>query len=664
MKRRSLIFIAILCLLLAAPLSQASAKETWTRVRTKNFLLVGNAGDKEIRRVATRLEQFRDVLGRLLNRANLNSSTPTTVVVFKNRSAYQPFAPANTAGYFQSGPDMNYIALSAEQNPADPFPFSVIFHEFVHFLVKNNLQDVPAWFNEGLAEYYSTLEVTDDERKVQIGLPIGYHLRALREQKLLPLQTLLAVDHDSAHYNEKNKRSVFYAQSWALVHYLLLGNDGKRRPQFNKFLGLLLARNPIEESFQQAFQIDFATLEKELKEYVNRRTYPGQVATFERKLEFDAEIQSAPLTEAESQFYLGDLLLHIHDLDRAEKYLQQAVKLDANLSIAEASLGMLYMRRNNFAEARRHLERAASGDTRNYLVHYYYAVVLSREGMDAGGLIARHSPETLAKMRDELKKTIELSPNFADAYRLLAFVNLAAGDKTDESVTLLRRAIALEPGEPQHKFMLAQVYMRKRDFKAARQLLEGVVRVGTAQLKAPAQQLLDRLAAIEAQAARWQRDAEKRAGGETDDPDSSEETPETQRAGGASQSQPRAENARRKTPQSDVALDAPAGVSGLQPPGPGEEQVRGLLVGIDCSGRDIILLVRVGTRLLKLQSPGLEDIEFVTYSASVSGDITCGTRKPENPVIVNYRPSKNARARFDGQALVVSFVTQEMLENK
>jgi FimV-like protein len=660
MKRRRLTFIALFCLLLVAPLSlEVEAKENWTSVRTKNFFLVGNASDKEIRRVATRLEQFRDVLGRLLARANLASSTPTTVVVFKSRSAYQPFAPPNTDGYFQPGQDMNYIALSAEQNPADPFPFSVIFHEYVHFLVKNNLQNVPVWFNEGLAEYYSTLEVMPDDRKVQIGLTIGSHLHALREQKLLPLSTLLAVDHDSPYYNEKDKKGVFYAESWALVHYLLLGNDGKYYPQFGAFLGLLLANKPVEDAFKQAFQVDFATLEKELKEYIKRHTFPGQMATFERKLEFDAEMQSAPVTEAESQFYLGDLLLHAQQFDRAEKFLQQAVKLDPNLSIADASLGMLYTWKGNFADARRHLERAVAGNTRNYLVHYYYAMMLSREGMEAGGRISSYSPETNAKMRAELKRTIELAPDFAEGYRLLAFVDLVAGDKTDEAIALLRRAIALEPGEPQHKFMLAQVYVQKQDFKTARELFEAVIRTGEPELKAQAEQMLGSLAFIEKGAARRQANAEKPA---AEDADEEQETDRAEQPSAPPQLRRKAESGKQpKSPQSDVTLDVPAGAT-LRKPGPGEEQVRGLLVAIDCSGRNIILIVRVGTRLLRLQSAGLEDIEFITYSPDINGDVTCGTRKPENPVIVNYRPSKNTRAKVDGQPLVVSFVTKELLE--
>ena len=655
MKRYTLASLALLCLLLVAPLAPASAKDTWMSVRSKNFFLVGNANEKEIKRVATRLEQFRDVLGRLL-KANLTSSTPTTVIVFKSQSAYQQFAPPNSAGYFQSGPDMNYIALSAERNPNDLHPFSTIFHEYVHFLVRNNLRDVPAWFNEGLAEYYSVLEVEDDDRKVQIGLPIGEHLYALRQQKLLPLKTLFAVDHSSPYYNEKNKQSVFYAQSWALVHYLLLGNEAKRQPQFATFVNLLMNNKTVEEAFQQAFQMDFVTLEKELKEYISRRSYPGPVATFERKLEIDAEMQSAVLTEAEGQFYLGDLLLHAHQLERAEKLLQQAVKLDPNLSIAEASLGMLYMRKNDFAEAKRHLERAVAGDTRNYLVHYYYAMMLSREGVDASGMISSYPPELLEKMRAELKKTIELAPTFAEGYRLLAFINLVAGDKTDESLTLLKRAVALEPGELRHRYMLAQVYMQKRDYAAARALLETVVRGdGDPQTRAHAQRMLDTVIAIEAQAARWKADDERPA---------NEPANEAATTNNGPPKLGKRENSNPPPPPPPASAGGSGPRIGLRQPLPGEEQVRGTLVGIDCSGTNIVLTIRVGERLLKLESEGLEDIEFVTYSPDISGDMTCGTRKPENPVIVIYRPSKNARAKVNGQVLAVSFVTKEMLENK
>src|SRR5437763_11634367 len=186
MKRRLLTVPAIACLLLVAFVTPASAKDSWTSVRSQNFFLVGNVSEKEIRQVATRLEQFRDVFIRLFSRAKFTSPVPTTVIVFKSMGSYKPFNPGNNAGYFQKGQDVNYITLTTE---ASQNPFSVIYHEYVHLLVDNTNGNVPVWFNEGLAEYYSSFDIEED-RKVHLGELIPYHLQTLREQKLLPLRTL------------------------------------------------------------------------------------------------------------------------------------------------------------------------------------------------------------------------------------------------------------------------------------------------------------------------------------------------------------------------------------------------------------------------------------------------------------------------------------------
>ena len=228
MKRSAVFFATILCFLTFLP-AQTSvwAKDNWVSVRSKNFFLIGNASEKEIRQVGTRLEQFREVFSRLFTRMNLTSPVPTTVIVFKSDKSYAPFKPnPNLAGYFQPGPDVNYITLTTETRGAQD-PFNIIFHEYTHLLVNNNSGNVPIWFNEGLAEYYSTVKVTDDQ-KFELGNPISSHVYLLRDKKMLPLRTLFQVDHKSPYYNERDKQSVFYAESWALMHYLILGKGAQR----------------------------------------------------------------------------------------------------------------------------------------------------------------------------------------------------------------------------------------------------------------------------------------------------------------------------------------------------------------------------------------------------------------------------------------------------
>ncbi len=138
--RSLLIGLVFLFAALIHPLS-AQGKDTWTIVHSKNFTLVGNASEKEIRHVATRLEQFRDVFQRLLQSAKFDTPVPTTVIVFKSMSSYKPFNIGNNAGYFQKGEDVNYITLTTESGGQNPF--NVIYHEYVHLLVDNNLGNAP-----------------------------------------------------------------------------------------------------------------------------------------------------------------------------------------------------------------------------------------------------------------------------------------------------------------------------------------------------------------------------------------------------------------------------------------------------------------------------------------------------------------------------------------
>ena len=206
MNHRALVPALILCICVHLPARASIAKETWTSVRSQNFMVVGNAGEREMRKLATRLEQFRQAISLLFPRTRIESPAPTTVVLFKNHAAFRFFKPRykgkiqeNVGGYFLSTPDINYIALTAETRGSNPF--EVIFHEYVHFILRNNLPNAPVWLNEGLAEFYSTFEIHEDDQKALIGVPIARHVMALRNVRLLPLRTLLAVNRKSPEYN-------------------------------------------------------------------------------------------------------------------------------------------------------------------------------------------------------------------------------------------------------------------------------------------------------------------------------------------------------------------------------------------------------------------------------------------------------------------------------
>ncbi len=646
MKRFVFPFAVALCFLaLVALPPPVSAKDTWVSVRTNNFFMIGNADEKEIRKVALRLEQFREVFTHLFPNIRFNTPVPTTVVVFKSDSSFAPFKPgANIAGYFQAGDDVNYIALTTELQTMDPF--NVIFHEYTHLLVNNTFKNAPVWFNEGLAEYYSTFKITDDQ-KIALGVAIGNHVHLLRENKMLPLRTLFQVDHKSPYYNEGKKQSIFYAQSWALMHYLLIGKAGKVE-KLGKFMDLVSTNVPMETAFQQAFEVSFEDMEKELRNYVKQDRYNFIEGHFQRKLELDVSAEASQLTEAEVQAYLGDLLWHSHRVD-AIKYLEKALKLDPNLAMAHASLGMVRFYEGKVDEARAILEHAVAANSQNYLVHYYYAFTLSRRAPDDTS--STHTPEEIAKIRDHLQRAIALRPDFPESYDLLAFVSMFSGKPidVDEAIASMKRVLSASPGRARSSFMLAQLYLHKQDYKAARPLLEELAKsTANEGIQEGAQQMLAGIDSYEKQVA--EAEGVEKAAQSRKVSDSSESEPETATT--------------RPTLTTSRNNDVPQPASDpssylreiLRTPGAGETQLQTTLVRIDCDAKGMIFVVRTATGELHLHTKSFDDIELTTYSPDVKGDITCGPRKPENAVIVCYLPNADKRVKADGILKSIEFV--------
>ena len=633
--KRSVVSLGVsLCLLLAVAQHSVIAKDSWVSVRTKNFLLVGNAGEKDIRKVGLKLEQFREVFTRLFPKMKFNTPVPTTVVVFKSDDSYAPFKPGpNLAGHFQPGPDVNYIALTTEVRGAQD-PFSVIFHEYTHLLLENSFDNLPLWFNEGLAEYYSTFSITDDQ-KIALGTAIGSHVFLLRESKMLPLRTLFEVDYKSPHYNEKNKQGIFYAESWALMHYLIIGKAGMAE-QLGKFMELLSAKTPLEQAFQQAFGVPFEVMEKDLREYVKKDRYNVLNGHFENKLALDTTTQATPLTEAEAQAYLGDLLVHSRRKD-AYKYLENALRLDPNLGMAHASLGMAYFYEGKVKEAHASLERAVEANSQNYLAHYYYAFTLSRNaGEDAP--VTGYAPEVAAKIREHLQKAIALRPDYPESYNLLAFVSLVTGEGIDESIASMKRVLSVSRGRRDFMLMLAQLYMRKQDFKTARGFVEQVMKMNAGdQEQQHAQQLLNFINSYEAAQAQVE---EMNKRGPTI-------VVEQSVKGGTA---PRQSAPQPPPDPSSYLREA------LRKPKEGETQLQATLVKIECGAKGIVFVVQSGTGTLRLLTKTFDDIDMTTYDPRSGGEITCGPRKPESPVVVCYLPNTDKKLAADGILKSVEFV--------
>jgi tetratricopeptide (TPR) repeat protein len=484
----------------ACPIFPLTPPEKWRSIRTNNLFLVGNAEEQALRQTALWLEFFHSSFARLISRSVMDSAVPTTVIVFKDDASFTNFKPlyqgqpANVAGYFQPGYVVNYIAVSLE--PGGRNPLATAFHEYVHLHVQNNFRGIPLWLNEGLAEFYGS--IVSESGAAVLGAPQLGYIRLLRSQGVLPFATLFSVNQSSPHYNEQDKSGVFYAQSWAMVHYLMMGDGGRRGQQFKRFLTLSSEGETFEKALQNAFGMSLLTFERGFIEYLRNGDLPSERLNVgmvgpQRPI----AMQRSSISEGEANFYLGDLLAHIQRDDTAEKHFRQAISLDSSFLPTYGSLGLLCVRKNRLAEAKKYLERAVVVP-QSYLVHYYYAYVLSRDDMTAKRDVRGVPESTTQTMRDHLNRVIKLAPEFADAYYLLAWVNLAAQSdkeqKLDEAADLVKRAQRLAPSRLRYGLLLAEIYSRQGEKEFARQVLEPLARQSTnPSVRADALDLLDAL---------------------------------------------------------------------------------------------------------------------------------------------------------------------------
>jgi len=493
------IFITLLLVALCTLPNGVGAKaspqtrDTWRSVRTNTLFVIGNADPEKLRQVAAWLEFFHRAFGRLVSRNVLESSVPTTVIVFRDDQSFQPFKPqyrgANLAGYFQPGDDVNYIAISLD--PRDRDPYSTAFHEYVHLHIKDNIPEAPLWLNEGLAELYGSIKFSGGE--ALLGSPLPY-IYLLRQSELLPLNTLFSIGTNSEHYNEENKTGIFYGQSWALVHYLMLG-DRNRQDQFKRFLDRISSGESADKAIESAYGVSMAVIEQELHAYIRRGDFsPQRVAGNYDPDSYGAytAMQRASLSEGEANYYLGDLLMHIGREADAERYFKQAIALEPGFAPPYAALGMLEVHQRRYADAKKYLEKAVASP-QSYMIHYLYAYVLSREGVSASGRISEYSRETAALMRDHLLRSIKLASDYAPSHYLLAVVDVVTDERLDEALEMAQRARQLAPSKTSYALLLAQIYRSRSDLASARTVLEPLTRDSDPGVRTEAQNMLESL---------------------------------------------------------------------------------------------------------------------------------------------------------------------------
>ena len=460
---------------------QVSAAGNWTSVRSKNFLLIGDVGESDLRALATRLERFRDATSQLLPRLTSPSTVSTNVIVFHDAASYRSFKPTRgdghaddaVLGYFLNGVDANYITLSVEGGD----PNQTICHEYFHLLLHSTIDKdhLPTWLDEGLAQYYETLQIGPDGN-VMLGSSPQNRLRLLKHSSLLSTDDLLAPGSRVLHGSDE-QRALFYSQAWALAHYLKQKDPGGEK--FDRLFAYLAKNQSSGTALSAAFGIDLTTINQTLRTYIDQSVLPLTEISLKRQPPSDGGMTAATVSEARSDAYLGDLLCNLDRMDEAEILLRKSLAVDGDLAVAHESLGLILIKRDNFVEAVKHLELVVKSGAADHLAFFYYAYALSREHEDANHQVSEFRPDTAKKIRFALTRAIELEPRFVESYRLLAFLDFVNGTDLDEAVLLLRKGLDLQPSDQDIQILLAKVLLTREKYDDAKALAQTISATST-----------------------------------------------------------------------------------------------------------------------------------------------------------------------------------------
>ena len=551
-RARSIALYSALVALILCRQAPAAAEPPWLEVHSVHFIVITDAGDNKGREVALRFEQMRNVFATLIGKDRLNQPLPLTILALKNDKSYYQLAPLRNGqpidvpGFFLPGEDQNFIVLNLFEEES----WRAVAHDFAHMFLNYNYPPAQGWFDEGLAEYFSSIRL--DNKQVEIGgdpelaptmkedllgnqrdtHPPKSLTELLGAQVWLSLPDLFTIKHDTTTYNEGTHHTQYYAEAWIVMHYLI---HEKKLPETGAYFGLVLNQHlPVEDAIQKAYGMTSAQLELAVKDYFHSQTAlltsldaarqanaaPASPAGSDALYRFpspvgagDMVMPSKAVPEADARAIYAGVQIRIPE--RREAGLQELRTL-ATMTTAVDKKAAAREEAKQKKDADPDSPQILTSAVGNQVAHRILAYDHIQHGEfdeavkelgDAAALNsgdmwlryylsvlkfrmgqAKHADmQGLPNMMLDLKAVLEWYPEMADAYDLLAMARNEGGGPA-AAMQAERAAMMLSPRDERYVYHLAQIYISSKKWDAAEALLERLKNSSNPQLAALARE--------------------------------------------------------------------------------------------------------------------------------------------------------------------------------
>lgn len=402
--------------ILTAPTSTAAQGLVWTYARSDHFEVYTTAGDRRAREALAYFERAHAFFTEFLQ-ISPRTGAPTRLIIFSGDRQFEPYRLNDVAiAYYQPGPDRDSIVMRA----MDADTAAIVVHEYVHLINRHSGGVYPVWLNEGLAEFFSTMD--PQRNSVTLGVvPVGRLLHLRGGAPLLSLERLFSVGHDSPEYNTESHAGVFYSQSWAMTHMLLV--DDLYRAGAVNFLNLVAAGESSAAAIEKVYGRSLAVVMRDLDGYIRQDAYRTLSAAYKPP----PRLESVPTRRVEA--FEGALV----------------------------AATLLASRRDRETEARAAFDRLIEQQPDNLELIESYASFEIRRGQPARALPL-------------LTKAVDLGSTTPSVY------NLLASQQPDRAEPLLAKAFSLAPDDVSQRLRYASTLIGANNTSRALELLTEVKR--------------------------------------------------------------------------------------------------------------------------------------------------------------------------------------------
>lgn len=385
----------------------------WTRVRSPHFVVYSQAREPDARAIAVWLEQLRTFFSHELDLTTstaLQRHEPVTVVQFRSASNYAQFQPRPTADAFFIGAEAADYIVMPQLGPEE---FRITAHEYAHLVMHSLGLQLPPWFAEGLAEFFSTVRINDDACLIGGDLPA--HTQTLRQRPWIPLQQLLHLSEDAPIRVHREGAELFYAESWALVD--MLASSPEYAPRFHRFWDVFRSESNERDPFIRVYGKSADVIMSDLKIWTRHTAHAA--IPIAASPETKGEITTSAVSAAEAQHILADLLLACGELARAQAAFSALAQQTPNDPSVFAELGTIALRNKDTPTAIKHWRRAVELGIDDPRLCYRFAALADDEGVPRDEVVSA------------LMRAVELRPDFDDARFMLGLLLASRGKYQD-----------------------------------------------------------------------------------------------------------------------------------------------------------------------------------------------------------------------------------------